>query len=980
MQTTRRKTPPWYKPFGNVTVNGCSASSWCVMTSGSATSRFMRELEVRLLEGHNTALVDLFDVDHATKVMFAFGRALGRLPQNGREMTKEQQAFLRQSVDGLSESGKIICVRLSLFAEMMKGKPWTPATLKRVGGTEGVVSTYLEEAFSDSTASPEHRFHQKAARAVLNALIPQSGADIKGQMRSYDELLQVSGYANRPRDFETLVNILDSESRLITPTDPAGVEGENDSSPQTAADQKYYQLTHDYLVHPLRHWLTRKQKETVRGRAELQLAERASWWHAKPITRHLPPWWECLKFQVLTKSRNWTSDQRAMMRKATRHHATWGTVLIIVLALAAWQLREANGRFWAQTLRNDLFSAQIAELPEIITAIQPYRRWAKPLLEEAAQEAAPEAAAPHDASKLLRCHLALLPGDPSYAEPVYEELLRCPDDIFPIVRDALAKQLDSAELSSRLWGVVNNDISKDVQQLRAACALASYAPADERWSGVADQVTDQLVASSQAFPHAWVKALEPVHAVLARPLVDIVADPQRSDSERSMATMIYAQCVDHRPELLSELKTRLEATPPSESRSEEYLAWASKRTNVAVALLWMDRFDDARDALRHSSDPTVQTAIIHRVASAGVSPATLLDRMEGETDHSIQQAIVLALGSYGPNQFSTRLRDDLLTKLARMYRTEPDAAIRHAIWWLSGKLGDQGLLSETDQQLEKGRWNPDRQWYVNSVGQVMIIIPAGQHFDLVDKLGDATTEHVRIPYCFAAAANEVTVESYAPFLAENPAVTRKHSKRSGPLPDCPENSVSWYDAAAYCNWLSKREGIEDSQLCYLPNESGRYAAGMQIAGDFRERTGYRLPTNSEWFCVYLAGAESDFCFGWDVEMIRHYAWCSANSDGQTWPADRLKPNAFGLFGTLGNTWEWCQDRFQSEDISASVLRDADQRLIAGGTFDEPPDSMRNPHRTGLAPGKHLMYVGFRVFRTLDAAPDHDPGGRGQPNK
>ena len=47
---------------------------------------------------------------------------------------------------------------------MMKGKPWTPATLKEVGGTKGVGVTFLEETFSASTAPPEHRYHQKAAR------------------------------------------------------------------------------------------------------------------------------------------------------------------------------------------------------------------------------------------------------------------------------------------------------------------------------------------------------------------------------------------------------------------------------------------------------------------------------------------------------------------------------------------------------------------------------------------------------------------------------------------------------------------------------------------------------------------------------------------------------------------------------------------------------------------------------------------------
>ena len=124
---------------------------------------------------------------------------------------------------------------------------------------------------------------------MLKALLPETGTDIKGQMRSEAELREASGYADRPRDFDDLIHILDHELRLITPTDPEG------SMPMTrttidASDrsERYYQLTHDYLVHSLRDWLTRKQRETRRGRAELRLAERAALWNAKPENRHLP--------------------------------------------------------------------------------------------------------------------------------------------------------------------------------------------------------------------------------------------------------------------------------------------------------------------------------------------------------------------------------------------------------------------------------------------------------------------------------------------------------------------------------------------------------------------------------------------------------------------------------------------------------------------------------------------------------------------
>src|SRR5439155_17767895 len=132
------------------------------------------------------------------------------------------------------------------FAEMVKGKPWTPATLRQVGGAEGVGVTFLEETFSAATAPPPHRLRQQAARAVLKALLPEPGADLKGHMRSQRELQEAAGYAGRPQEFGDLLHILDTELRLVTPTDPEGTfeQGPTAAAPVTGPS---YQLTHDYL-------------------------------------------------------------------------------------------------------------------------------------------------------------------------------------------------------------------------------------------------------------------------------------------------------------------------------------------------------------------------------------------------------------------------------------------------------------------------------------------------------------------------------------------------------------------------------------------------------------------------------------------------------------------------------------------------------------------------------------------------------------
>ena len=90
--------------------------------------------------------------------------------------------------------------------------------------------TFLEETFSAATAPPEHRFHQKAARAVLKALLPESGTDIKGHMRSREELLGSVGLC-RP-------------SQGLRPTASASLTENSDSSRQpTGRDRRGFHFS-----------------------------------------------------------------------------------------------------------------------------------------------------------------------------------------------------------------------------------------------------------------------------------------------------------------------------------------------------------------------------------------------------------------------------------------------------------------------------------------------------------------------------------------------------------------------------------------------------------------------------------------------------------------------------------------------------------------------------------------------------------------
>ena len=316
-----------------------------------AVTRFLRELEIHLLEGQNSAAVDLFDVRHAEKVLRAFGRAFGVLPERTSETTNDQKQFLEQAVQGLAQEDKVVCVRLALFAEMMKGKPWTPAKLKEVGGTEGIGVTFLEETFAATTAPPDHRFHQKAARGVLKALLPEQGTDIKGHMRSRQELLEASGYGDRQKEFDDLIRILDGESPAHHSDRPGrhrlrfAEHRRRGRSKVLPTDPRLSGAFLAGVADPA------NKRETRRGRAELRLADRAALWKVKRENRHLPSLWEFLNIRLLTDKKKWTEPQQKMMSKAGRFHGIRSGVAAAVAIVALFSAWEINGRFQASRAR-----------------------------------------------------------------------------------------------------------------------------------------------------------------------------------------------------------------------------------------------------------------------------------------------------------------------------------------------------------------------------------------------------------------------------------------------------------------------------------------------------------------------------------------------------------------------------------------------------------------------------------------------------
>jgi formylglycine-generating enzyme required for sulfatase activity len=300
-----------------------------------------------------------------------------------------------------------------------------------------------------------------------------------------------------------------------------------------------------------------------------------------------------------------------------------------------------------------------------------------------------------------------------------------------------------------------------------------------------------------------------------------------------------------------------------------------------------------------------------------------------------------------------------------LYRDDPDPGIHGAAEWLLRQWEMAGPIKDIDKALATGKVEGKRQWYINRQKQTMIAITnAGEFW-----MGEGKRRHRQgIGWSFALASKEVTLEQFLTFRKEH-----QYGKDYSPTSDCPANYVTWYEAAAYCNWLSEQEGIPKDQWCYEANQEGKYAAGMRMAAHYLQRTGYRLPTEAEWEYACRADAETDFSFGQAVELVGKYAWYNGNSPGKSQPVGTLRPNDLGLFDMHGNFWEWCQDiakgdaagRKAKEDIEGSVLvNDKDDLVMRGGSVAAQVSYMRSAYLNGHVPSFIPYDGGFRPARTF----------------
>jgi formylglycine-generating enzyme required for sulfatase activity/serine/threonine protein kinase len=707
-----------------------------------------------------------------------------------------------------------------------------------------------------------------------------------------------------------------------------------------------------------------------------------------------------------------------MGRRIRKHAPLIATTAVAVLLLAALtagllsrhrqEVRYNHAMALVETIRD-------AELPQAIGLIEqltPEREWVNPRLQELAADPNLEP------RQRLRVELALLPVEPERARTVSEVLLQAlPQDAL-LLRNQLLPH--APRVVDSFWTVVEtHSDERSPAVLRAACALAVLDRDSSRWAAAAPRIADELVHDNPIFLKLWADGLRPVKPRLIGPLAAICRNADSGAAERSLATSIvadYAEDAEHLKLLtdlllggtddqFSSLFPRISQRPQSavdllaaelrrpqhsDVPAAEKELLAKRQAKAAALMALLGRAEFAWPLLRYqpmesdplSLDPRRRSYLIEQFRRFGVPPDELAAQWFVERDALIRRALLLSLGEYSPQKLKPETLRGLTAELNLALQTEPSAGLRSAAEWL---LRHWDLAAENGSHDAEPR-NPEpaakpvgnREWYVNREGITMVILRGPIEFRMgsppeeEQRIAEIENQHrVRIPRTFAVATKHVTQAQFHRFRADYPD---ENLKVYAPHADCPAISVNWYMAAAYCNWLSERDGIEPQQWCYPPAQP--FADGMPMNKDYLHRTGYRLLSEAEWEYACRAHATTSRFCGDSEELLVHYAWYAENSrDSWTLPVGSLKPNDFGLFDMQGNADEWCQERRRSypliapsqavEDVEdTAVVHDSEERVLRGGSYGARPAFVRSANRFQARPDTVRRYYSFRVARTM----------------
>jgi len=257
----------------------------------------------------------------------------------------------------------------------------------------------------------------------------------------------------------------------------------------------------------------------------------------------------------------------------------------------------------------------------------------------------------------------------------------------------------------------------------------------------------------------------------------------------------------------------------------------------------------------------------------------------------------------------------------------------------------------------------------------MVLVEAGM-FTMGDTWGngyeDETPIHdVILTYELLIGKYQVTFDEFDAFCED--ANRTKPTDWDWGRSQRPVIGVSWWDAIAYCNWLSERDNLPVAYRLEGDDDEGEMLDAFgNITTDPSQVVGYRLPTEAEWEYAARGGPDdSDFEYS-GSDAPDEVAWYRENSHNEdagritTWPVGLLSPNALGIHDMSGNVQEWCGDFYSAysrEEKTNPFVNAGTERVLRGGSFFNIARIVRVAYRNDLDPTQKRDVVGFRIAKT-----------------
>jgi formylglycine-generating enzyme required for sulfatase activity len=728
------------------------------------------------------------------------------------------------------------------------------------------------------------------------------------------------------------------------------------------------------------------------------------------------------------------------MHAAARYRLKQASIGLALL-LFFWTIFNFNrDKEHANLLLELAYSAKDRELPEIITRLKPFRALVIGQLEDVERRnTLPGEVDPYYAQQRHRYEQTILLLHHLAPKPLWAAFLRrflrdADPDRTDLIRHSLATHPPHAGLDD-LWRIALSDKSQLEYRLRVAAALAHLDPDGPGWSKVVPALPRALVQEDRGTIPAWVEQFEPVLALLRPALEEFARSPSLDSNTRVSGAVALAEALirlnddsafagpiaDAWPEsfrvliralerrgatagTIQDLESILHRSDRSTGLESRLVTTARAKANAALALMALGIPHWVWDRLRSHEDPTIRSILIDRIGRLAVSLQPLLKRLNDPElqDAAEIQAILMALAevrerkAVGRERLTPGEEDEMLILANKLCQEHGDGGVHSAAELVLRRWGQSGIASQPEKARPAGiKPAQGRDWSLGPNGHAFVAVGPLQGWVGSDPWEESRQDNEKRHFCgtgrrIAVAITEVTAAQYRVFLRDcglplEPSLDKADF-------GMPAGEISWYRAAQYCNWLSRKAGIK-GPLCYPE----RIGSGMTLDAKALDRVAYRLPTEAEWEILCRSGTTTPWPFGKSDDLLPRYAWTWLNSQDKRHRVAELLPNRLGLFDMIGSQWEWCHDVYAETDESKDSPRtypvgDPDRpardlapgikvedkddpgvtqqvrAIMRGGSFDYSPGWARSACRYHgrVQKGIGELYKGFRIVRTLES--------------